>query len=198
MGHRCCLLPCNYLNAGEIFATTDYIESNYSSTYLTPSVYNVEMDVLKLNTLSIGEGYTFMINNDNNIPIDFKSDNPDVAKVNKNGVITGVGEGTTTVTAYNDNLKFSQSCVITVSSKMINTRLSYNKIKLKTNGTFQLKVKNAVNYSSYKWSSSNKSIAKVSKSGKVTGAATGTCTITCTVTNGTSVVVLKCDVTIGK
>jgi hypothetical protein len=189
----------DYNNANEIFSTENYNpETANSSSYVMPSVYNLIMDVFKCNKLDIGEGYTFLLSNHDNIPISFKSDNPDVATVNGDGIITGVSKGTTTISGYNDNLQFSQSCVITVSDEKIDTKLSRNNVKLKGNDSLKLKVKNALNYSKFKWSSSNESVAKVSKYGTVTGVSSGRCVITCTVTNGTSIVVLKCNITVAK
>ncbi|WFR59955.1 Ig-like domain-containing protein [Anaerocolumna sp. AGMB13025] len=186
-----------YNKAGEIFATENYnTAAASSSNYVMPSVYNIIMDVFKYNKLDIGEGYSFMVSNPDHIPISFKSDNPNIARVNADGIITGVSKGTTTISGYNDTMQFSQSCVITVSDKKNDTKLSKDTIKLKKADSFKLKVSNALNHSKFTWSSSNVSVAKVSKSGTVTGVSTGSCVITCTVTNGTSNVVLKCKVTI--
>ncbi|WMJ87660.1 Ig-like domain-containing protein [Anaerocolumna sp. MB42-C2] len=189
----------NYENSGEKFAAQNYVTTDEEkSSYVMPSVYNIKMDVLKSNKLDIGEGYTFMINNPENIQLIFKSDRPDIATVDNKGIITGISEGTTTITAYNDALKFSQDCVITVLSKKVGTILSDNSIKLKSKNSFKLKVKNALNYSVYKWSSSNKSVAKVTSSGEVTGVSPGKCTIMCQVTNGTNIVILQCNVSVIK
>lgn len=185
--------------AGEIFAKENYnISDAKSSEYVMPSVYNIEMDVLKRNKLDIGEGYTFMIQNPKNIPVTFKSDNPAVASVDNNGIITGLSAGTTTISAYNDDLKFLQKCVITVLSKKTDTQFSKTNVKLKKGNTLKLTVKNGLKNSNYKWSSSNEAIAKVSKTGVITGKTPGTCTISCTVTNGTSIILLKCKVKVTK
>ena len=79
-----------------------------------PSVYNIEMDILRYNTIKVGEKYNFMIANEENIPIYFRSDNSDIVAVNKKGVVTGKDKGVTVITAYNENLGFEQKCKITV------------------------------------------------------------------------------------
>jgi len=110
----------NYENIGEIFAIDNYdISNEQKSNYVMPSVYNIEMDVLKNNKLVVDERYLFMISNPDNVPIIFKSENPDIATVDSNGVITGISEGSTIITVYNDNLNFSQSCTVNVSSNRI-------------------------------------------------------------------------------
>jgi Uncharacterized protein involved in cytokinesis, contains TGc (transglutaminase/protease-like) domain len=105
----------NYIAAGEIFSNTDYIRSdNSEGSYLLPSAYNIQMDALKNNTLKVKETYHFMLNNENSVPIYFKSDNEVVAKVDKKGVITAKYNGQAMITAYNDDLSIKQECVITV------------------------------------------------------------------------------------
>ncbi|MDD3172852.1 MAG: Ig-like domain-containing protein [Herbinix sp.] len=79
-----------------------------------PSVYNIKMDVLKTNILRIGETYDFMVSNPDDILISFKSNDQTIARVDENGVISGVDLGTTNITAYNANLDIEQSCRIVV------------------------------------------------------------------------------------
>jgi hypothetical protein len=106
----------NYINSGEIFATNDYCNIDISeSKPIMPSVYNIEMSVFKQNKLAIKEKYHFMINNPDNISICFISDDPCIAKVDTNGIVIGVNKGTTTITAYNEELNFKQSVEITVN-----------------------------------------------------------------------------------
>jgi hypothetical protein len=188
-----------YEDAGEIFATENYEDTEHSSTsYVLPSVYNIKMDIFKTYILDINEGYTFMVSNPDNIPVSFMSSNPDIAMINDEGVVIGLKEGTTVITAYNDDLKFSQNCTINITNKIINTSLSSVNIKLKKDDSEKINVKNALKYSNIKWTSSNNQIAKVSKNGSVTGISSGKCVISCTVTNGTSIIVLKCKVTVTK
>lgn len=105
----------SYINAGEIFADTDYIDDGISKLYgVLPSVYNIKMDILKRNTITVNETYNFMISNPDNVIINFVSNNPDIATVNENGVITGINNGTTVITAYNTALNIEQSCEITI------------------------------------------------------------------------------------
>lgn len=109
------LLYDNYIDAGEIFSDTDYVENENSEIYgVLPSVYNIELDVLKINALNINESYNYMINNPDSIKINFISSKPTVAEVNTKGLIYGLTKGTTTITAYNKDLNFEQKIIITV------------------------------------------------------------------------------------
>lgn len=105
----------DFIKAGEIFSDTDYLDNNELSNHsILPAVYDVELDILKCNVLSINEAYYFMLQNKYNVPINFKSDDTKIAKVSEDGIIVGVGHGTTVITAYNDDLNIKQSITITV------------------------------------------------------------------------------------
>ena len=62
--------------------------------------------------------------NANNQKINWKSDNPNIAKVN-DGIVEGLEEGRTVITAVSDDGDFYDSCVLYVSSP----KLDYNKYK---------------------------------------------------------------------
>ena len=75
------------------------------------------------------------------------------------------------------------------------------KIELVGEGsTYQLAIKNKIDKSTYSWSSSNTSIAKVNKNGLVTAVGKGTAKITCKVTypsgKTTKTKTLTCSVTV--
>lgn len=65
-------------------------------------------------------------------------------------------------------------------------------------GTYKLTVKNQVKGSKYTWTSSNKNVATVSKTGVVTGVYTGTATITCKVKAPKKTYTLKSKITVLK
>ncbi len=78
-------------------------------------------------------------------------------------------------------------------------RLNKSKVTLAEGETLKLKVKlikpsNATNQN-VKWTSSDKTVAKVSSSGKVTAVGTGSCVITCTARDGSGVKA-KCKITV--
>jgi transglutaminase/protease-like cytokinesis protein 3 len=105
----------NYIDNGELFPDTDYVDNQDSEIhYILPSVYNIEMSLFKNNILNINESYLFMINNPYNISIYFISSNEEVATINNDGVVIGKNRGTALITAYNYDLGFEQVCEITV------------------------------------------------------------------------------------
>ncbi|MGN0460111.1 MAG: leucine-rich repeat protein [Ruminococcus sp.] len=112
----------------------------------------------------------------------YKSSNTSVAKVDANGVVTGVKKGTAKITVANNGTKK----IVTVTVK--NPTLNATSKTLKVKKSFTLKVTGKIGTA--KFTSSNKKVATVSSSGKVTAKKKGTATISVK-TNG---VTLKCKV----
>ena len=108
----------------------------------------------------------------------WSSKDKSVATVTKAGKITGKKAGKTTVTVKTHNGKTAQ---VTVRVKKAPGKVTLNKSSatMNTGDSLQLKATLPSNtYSKITWSSSDKTVAKVSASGKVTAVAVGTATIT--------------------
>ena len=133
--------------------------------------------------------------------VTWKSSDPKVAKVDKNGKVTALKAGTATITCTaKDGSGVKATCKITVKDAKV-TKLTLNKAKasLKAGKTLQLEVKKvapaeAVNRN-VKWTTSDKKVATVDKNGKVTAKGSGTCIITCTAQDGSGVTV-TCKITV--
>ncbi len=105
----------NYIKAGEVFSDDDYsLDKIVENSPMSPSVYNVNMSILKVNYLGLNENFQFVIDNPDNIKLEYTSTDSKVVKIDKNGLITGNKVGETIVTAYNVDLNIAQSCKITV------------------------------------------------------------------------------------
>lgn len=110
----------------------------------------------------------------------FTSSNSKVAEVNAKGIVTARRKGTATITAVNKNGK-AVTLKVTVKkapSKIV--KLNAAQKTLKKNQTFKIKVTLPKKTASHKitYKSSNKSVAAVSKKGKVTAKKKGTAIIT--------------------
>ena len=132
--------------------------------------------------------------------ITWSSSDDSIATVDKNGKVTGKKEGTVTITATSSNNK-TASCKVSVVNKEVPiTAISLKKtsLALAVNESQTLKVSitpsNATN-KSISWSSSDRSVATVNSSGKVTGKKVGTATITATTSNGMTA---TCSVTVSQ
>lgn len=114
--------------------------------------------------------------------VTFKSSDKRIAVVSSKGVVTGKKAGKVKITVTSTkNKKLKKVVKITVKNlKPYSVKLNMSKKTLTVGKTSTLKatVKPAGVYCPVKWSSSNKAVATVSTSGKITAKKAGTATIT--------------------
>ena len=141
-----------------------------------------------------------------NTSLTWASSKPDVATVTKNGKVTAIAKGTTTITVTTANGK-TATCNVTV----VNTEtgdvlpesisLSETTKTLDLNGTKEFTLtatitpSNANKENTLTWTSSKPDVATVTQDGKVTAIAKGTTTITVKTANGKTA---TCTVTVTK
>ncbi|MBE5949777.1 MAG: hypothetical protein E7261_12280 [Lachnospiraceae bacterium] len=111
------------------------------------------------------------------------SSDTSIAKVNSFGVVTGVKEGVCTITATAaDGCGAFEKCEVTVLKSILVTSITVNSqdTTMVVGDTKQItaRMKPVNTTETYSWVSSDDSIAKVSKDGKVTAVGAGTATIT--------------------
>lgn len=135
--------------------------------------------------------------------VTWKSDNDKIASVDKDGNVTAIGQGNTTITATTDDGQKTATCTVTVTSSTVavtGVKLDKATATVNVNGTTQLTAtvepSNATN-KTVTWKSSNESIAKVDSNGKVTGKAEGKADITVTTADGSKTATCKVTVTKG-
>ena len=110
-----------------------------------------------------------------NQTVTWSSSDESVATVSASGVVTGVSEGTATITATYDGC--SESCEVTVKKKL---SLNKNITSIYVGNTEQLTATTYPENQTVTWESSNESVATVNANGVVTGVSAGTATITAT------------------
>ena len=137
------------------------------------------------------------------ISFSWKSSNPKIATVSKDGIVTGIKAGTVKITVTSEDKNYTASATIKVIGKSVKIKsLSLNKTKLslKKGKSFQIKAtikpSNATN-KTLKYTSSNKNIASVSSKGKITAKKPGKCVITVKTTDGSGLT-KKITVTVKK
>ena len=110
--------------------------------------------------------------------VKFKSSDTGVAKVNSKGVVTAIKKGTATITAtvLQYGQTYQATCKITVSKPTVKVS---SKATVKVGKSLALKVTTKPN-GTVKYASANAKIAKVSKTGVVTGVKKGKTTIAVT------------------
>jgi len=129
----------------------------------------------------------------------WSSSNNGVAKVNDDGVVTGIAQGTVTITIKSSSGLVKTKAKVTVVQSPTGITLDKNKVALDMSGTKTTKLNatiqpsNANRNTGITWNSSNTGVATVDQSGNVTAKANGTTTITATTQNGKSA---SCTVTV--
>lgn len=116
--------------------------------------------------------------------VTWSSSNTKVAKVDKNGKVTGVGSGKAVITVKTESGGKTAKCTVTVKKKVQVTELTLNKSKgtLYKGKTYQLKAEvnpSNATFPELEWTTGNKKVATVSSTGKVKAVGKGTTTITC-------------------
>lgn len=121
--------------------------------------------------------------------VSFRSANEKVATVDKDGIVTAIGAGTTEVTVTTEEGGFSAKVRIIVDNIEITSmdKVGKSTIDLEVGSTNQFEVDIKPDNATIKtvdWSSSNTSIATVDQNGKVTAMAPGRAIIKAISTNG--------------
>lgn len=129
-----------------------------------------------------------------NISVKYTSSNRRVATVDGNGLLTAVGKGTCTVTCTAaDGSGKKDTCKVTVKQPVRKLTISGGS-SVNEGSSIELKAVAAPSNATNKnvtWSSSDKTVAKVSSTGKVTALKAGKATIKCTAKDGSRVAASK-------
>lgn len=193
------------LKAGQSAVITATTKDGKLKAKITVKVNPIGVSKITLNrtsqTLSKGKSFTLAAtvkpSNATNKTLTWTSSNPKVATVDKNGKVTAIKNGTATITCKSANGK-KATCTITVKNiKVSDIQLDKRSVLVDQGATFTIVATivpgNATNQK-INWSSSDKSVAKVSSSGKVTAVAPGVCQITATTADGGHIAV--CMITV--
>lgn len=112
-------------------------------------------------------------------PVLWKSSNKNVAKINAKGKVTATGAGTAKITAYTaDGIATKAVCKVTVTLAPL--QLSETTQELTVGEKAKLSIVSGNTGDTYKWSSSDKSVVRVKKTGKVVARTEGTAVVTVT------------------
>ena len=175
---------------------------NYEKPVLV-AVTGVSLDTTKIELLQ-DNSRQMTVNIDpsdaSNKNVTWSSDKETVATVSDEGLITGVGEGTATITATTMDGGFKAECEVTVTPIDVavdGVSLDTTAVELVIGDTQQLTATVTPDEATNKdvtWSSSNDSIVTVSDEGLITAVAEGRAIITVTTNNGG--LTADCDVTV--
>jgi len=114
----------------------------------------------------------------------WESSDPTVAKVDNEGRVNGIKEGTAVITARTPDGKVTATCVVTIVSNSVpvdKIKFDKDKVSVQVGETDQLIAKIEPENATERdliWESSDPSIVTVDENGKITGVKPGTATIT--------------------
>lgn len=189
------------VNAGETAITAKV--GSHTATCNVTVVVLIEGISINYEELSVIKGDTAQLTA-KTIPEDttedkaivWSSSDPEVATVDKNGLVTAIKTGKATIKAKSELTGFSGSCEITVVSPMTGISMDKTTLTVNRDRTDKLTVifspEDTTDDQTVTWSSSDPSIADVDQQGNVTGHKIGTATITAACGKFTA----TCDVTV--
>lgn len=159
---------------------------------------------LTANTIILNQDSSYDINLVDKVSgatYEWLSSNSKIAKVDKKGIVTAVKEGKTKITCKvttPEKQTYELTADVVVGTDDNFTILTDSELTLEIGDLYDIDVENGVKGSKYKWTTSDKSIAKVNSSnGKVTAIKVGEATIYCTITApNKEVIVLSCKINI--
>ena len=184
------------LKAGEAVLTiTSEHDSTVSAQYRIVVIQPVTRITLAADTKNVAVGGTvtltpaFFPENASLKTVTWKSENEAVATVDENGTVTGLKKGTVRVTAIAaDGSRIRASVSLNIVQTAEEITLDKNEITVDVGRSAVLKatvLPRETNDKTVVWSSSDESVAKVGKDGRITAVALGRCEILCTSrTNG--------------
>ncbi len=184
-----------------ITATTeDGTKTATCAVTVTTSVTGVTLNKTTL-TIAVGNNETLTATispaTASNKNVTWTSSDATVATVDASGKVTGVKNGTATITVTTEDGAKTATCAVTVITSVTGVTLNKTTLSLEPTGvetlTATVSPDNATN-KNVTWTSSNTGIATVDANGKVTAVAVGTATITVTTADGSKTA--SCTVTI--
>ena len=183
------------LKAGESAVITVTTNTGKLTAKITVKVNPITITKIKLNktsaTLSKGDTLNLKVtitpSNATNQSLTWSSSNTKIVKVSADGKVTALKNGTATITCKAANGK-TATCKITVKNiPVTGIKLDKTSVLADKGAVFTVKATfsptNATN-KNIKWTTSDKSVATVSSSGKVTAVSPGVCQITATTSDG--------------
>ena len=175
---------------------TSTVDSKIKATFKITVKKKVQVQAVYLNyderSRYVGQSFTLVPSmNPSNATfpeVTWKSSDKKIAKVDKNGKVKALKKGTAVITCTSvDNPRVSATCIVNVKVRTEDVSLPTKKLTIYTTQTKTLKATVSPSNASNKkvtWSSSDKSVATVSKNGKITAKKAGKTTITVKTKNG--------------
>ncbi len=185
----------NGLRKGSAVITAKTEDGKLSDTCLVEVVQLATALTLDYNTLQLDVGKTKTLTatmkpaSASNKKVRWYTSDKTVATVDGKGKITGVKAGTATIKVVSGDKNVSAVCKVTVIQRVTSIKFKDANPTVKVGKSKTLVVNTlpeTASETAFTWKTSDKKIAKVSKTGKVKGIAPGTVTITVSNADGTA------------
>ncbi len=187
VGYGTCKITCKATDGGGAFDTCKVTVTFKGTTQLNLNLNKVTL-YLTDGVAATAQLVPIFVPADNpNQEVSYKSNNTNVATVNKKGLITGISPGTCKITVKaKDGSGAKAYCYVTVTSSIVESiKLNVKKKTLEMTvsnpfPTYQLRAKVDPPEAEYtlEWVSSDDKVATVTDTGLVTAVGPGVCTIT--------------------
>ena len=181
------------LKGGNALITVITEDGNYSASCEVTVIVPAKSISLNSMSLTINKGETsqliatFVPDNASNKNVSWSSNDPSVASVDENGLVTGLKAGKVVITATTEDGGFTASCEVTVNVPVEGINLNASSVNMPKGKTFQLYATiapdDAVN-KNVSWSSSDSSVVTVDDNGLIKALKQGSATITATTVDG--------------
>lgn len=182
---------------GKVYKKVSKVKVNIPVTSIVLDKKEIELEAGATDTIKA----TVLPENATNKTVKFSSSNTAVATVDNRGVVTGVEEGTAIITAVSSN-KLKATCTVNVTGEKVeptNIKLDKTDEKIFKGDSITLKATlepEDVTEKTVTFSSSDNTIATVTKDGVVEGVKAGTVTITAKTQNDTKKLLINKEVKI--
>lgn len=191
------------LKTGKTTITAATANGEYKATCVVTVIKPVTSVSLDKSSLTINVGKTSTLtptvkpSSASIKTVTYSSSDNDVATVSSKGVVTAKGPGYATITVKTKDNSKTDTCRVLVIQPVSSVKLNKTSGTLEIGKTYTLKATvkpSDASNQSVKWSTSNKKVATVSSSGKVTAVGNGTATITVKTVDGSKTATFKVTV----
>ena len=181
-------VQCTYKYFSTIGSFSQLVTGYYNFYILVEEVKPTSISISSSLPLTVGESsrlYASVSPSNAQYTLTWSSGNSSIAKVDQKGTVTGVSEGSTTITVKTNNGK-SADCEVTVSPRSVKDVSIDGELPLEVGDTYTLTpvVTPSDIETSFTWSSNNDDVATVSATGEVTAVSEGDANITVETDNG--------------
>ena len=152
---------------------------------VTPQPEQATGEVNAATSITLGVNETFKLNTKGlGKSLSFESSKPKIASVTKKGVVKGLKKGTARIRILSGSkVKAKYTVKVVAAPKKVTLPAKTITLGVKESVTFEPKITKG-SHTTFTWVTSNKAVATVSKSGKITGKKAGKANITVKTHNG--------------